>query len=344
MYHLVTGACGYVGSNIVEELVKQGFKVISLDILKNERITNISKFYEIDVSNFDELLKITEDIDVIHHNAALVPLTKSGKKYFQVNTIGTRNIINFALKKKVKHLSHMSSSAIFSKKLSNNNIDITEYKPIDIYGVSKYLAELEIIKSINKLKERNTSYSIIRPRTIIGKGRLGIFSILFDWIKDDKKIPIIGDGNNLFQFAHVSDIVDVSIETSVKRISGFFNIGVKEFGTIKEDLNNFFKIVNSKSRVLPLNEKLAIFFLVIFDKLKVSPLSAWHYLSYSQTYYYDLENTFKILEWRPKYSNIDLLKNAYHDYLLKLNDQKQYGSAHKTDPKQKILKIIKLFM
>ena len=238
----------------------------------------------------------------------------------------------------------MSSSAIFSKKLSNNNIDITEYKPIDIYGVSKYLAELEIIKSINKLKEQNTTYSIIRPRTIIGKGRLGIFSILFDWIKDNKKIPIIGNGNNLFQFAHVSDIVDVSIETSVKRISGFFNIGVKEFGTIKEDLNNFFKIVNSKSRVFPLNEKLAIFFLVIFDKLKVSPLSAWHYLSYSQTYYYDLENTFEILEWRPKYSNIDLLKNAYHDYLLKFNDQKQYGSAHKTDPKQKILKIIKLFM
>ena len=122
MYHLVTGACGYVGSNIVEELVQQGFKVISLDILKNDRISNISKFYEIDVSNFDELLKITEDIDVIHHNAALVPLTKSGKKYFQVNTIGTRNIINFGLQKKVKHLSHMSSSAIFSKKLSNNNI------------------------------------------------------------------------------------------------------------------------------------------------------------------------------------------------------------------------------
>ena len=102
MYHLVTGACGYVGSNIVEELVKQGLKVISLDILKNDRISNISKFYEIDVSNFDELLKITEDIDVIHHNAALVPLTKSGKKYFQVNTIGTRNIINFTLKKKSK--------------------------------------------------------------------------------------------------------------------------------------------------------------------------------------------------------------------------------------------------
>ena len=54
MYHLVTGACGYVGSNIVEELVKQGFNVISLDI-KNDRISNISKFYEIDVSNFDEL-------------------------------------------------------------------------------------------------------------------------------------------------------------------------------------------------------------------------------------------------------------------------------------------------
>ena len=89
-------------------------------------------------------------------------------------------------------------------------------------SLSKYLAEIEIIKSLNLLNKNEISCSIIRPRTIIGDNRLGIFAILFDWVKDNKKIPIIGNGENLFQFAHISDIVEVSIETAVKKKKWFF--------------------------------------------------------------------------------------------------------------------------
>ena len=344
MYHLVTGACGFVGSSIVEKLVLQGYKVVSLDVKRDQRVEEISNFYQLDITDFTQLKKIRENISHIHHNAALVPLTKSGSKYFTVNTNGTKNMVNFACERGVKHLTHMSSSAIFSKKLSNQNIDITEYKPIDIYGRSKHLAELEIIKNLNLLRAKNITCSIIRPRTIIGEERLGIFSILFDWVKDDKKIPIIGNGQNLFQFAHISDIVDVSIETALRRKSGFYNIGTDVYGTLKNDLNSFFIEVGSKSKILTLNQNISKILLFILDKLNLSPLSPWHYLSYGNTYYYDLNKTFKELEWRPKYSNKEMLVASYLNFLKKKKSQDENVSVHKINTKQKFLKIIKFFL
>ena len=76
MYHLVTGACGFVGSSIVEKLVLQGYKVVSLDVKRDQRVEEISNFYQLDITDFIQLKKIKEDISHIHHNAALVPLTK----------------------------------------------------------------------------------------------------------------------------------------------------------------------------------------------------------------------------------------------------------------------------
>ena len=72
---------------------------------------------------------------------------------------------------------------------------------------------------------------------MVGKERLGIFQILFDWVEEGRRIPIIGSGRNKFQFAHLSDLVDVSIETSLKNVSGYFNIGTDKFSTLGEDLN-----------------------------------------------------------------------------------------------------------
>ena len=82
----------------------------------------------------------------------------------------------------------MSSSAIFGKpKQIGENVNYKKYNPTGIYGISKYKAELEVLE-----KTDFKSCSIIRPRPIVGVGRLGIFEILFDWIKDDKKILLLG--------------------------------------------------------------------------------------------------------------------------------------------------------
>jgi nucleoside-diphosphate-sugar epimerase len=342
--HLVTGSSGFLGSAIVRKLISQGERVVSLDILEDNEISKVSEFYKIDVSNnFENYKKIFENVDFVHHNAALVPLTKAGNNFFKANVLGTRNILNQSIKYSVGHFSHMSSSAIFGKPEKNHNVDYSKYNPTGIYGKSKYLAELEVKKKFNDQNKFFKSCSIIRPRPIIGKERLGIFEILFDWVIDNKKIPIIGSGNNNFQFAHTDDLVDVSIETAKRNISGTFNIGTNQYSTLKNDLNNAFKLMGSKSQVVGINRNLCIPILFILDKLNLSPLSSWHYLSYDWNFEYDLDDAFKKLEWRPKYSNVEMICEAYKWYLENKMNISNNNSSHKSNVKQKFLKIIKFF-
>tara|TARA_B100001540_G_C15784269_1_gene632489 strand:- start:238 stop:1278 length:1041 start_codon:yes stop_codon:yes gene_type:complete len=343
--HLVTGSSGFLGSAIVKKLSRLGHEVVSIDVIEDIEISKISSFFKVDISekNYD-YKKIFSGVKAVHHNAALVPLTKAGDNFNKVNVIGTENILKVSIENDVDHFSHMSSSAIFGKPKKNQNVNYNEYNPTSIYGKSKYLAELEVIKVFNNKEKKFKSCSIIRPRPVVGKGRLGIFEILFDWVIDNKKIPIIGSGNNRFQFAHIDDLVDVSIETAEKNISGIFNIGTDNYRTLKEDLNLSFEKIGSKSKVLPLPETICIPSLYILDKFNLSPLSSWHYLSYNWNFFYDLEKTFKLLEWRPKYSNSEMIVEAFNWYKENREQINLKGSSHRSKVKQQFLKFIKFFL
>jgi len=344
--HLVTGSSGFLGSEIVKKLKSLGEEVVTIDILEDPEISNISNFYKIDITKpFDEYSHIFKGVKYVHHNAALIPISKASyKNFYAVNVLGTKNVINCAIKFNVDHFSHMSSSSIFGAPKKDQNVNVNILKPKEVYGVSKYLAEKEVLKVFNEQKKYFNSCSIIRPRTIVGRKRLGIFGILFDWVMSGKKIPIIGNGENKFQFAHFDDLAEVSIETSLKNISGYFNIGTDKFSKLKEDLNNFFTLVNSKSRVLPLNKNLCVGSLYLFDKLSLSPLTRYHSLVYHKNFYYNLEETFKKLSWRPKYSNVEMLCEAYNWYKSNFKSLDKNKSIHKSIIKQKIFRVIKSFL
>ena len=142
MTHLVTGGSGYVGSSIIKRLHQLGEKVISLDILQSDNKINGVEYIKGSILNVNLLDKIISKVDYIHHNAALVPLTKSGAFFREVNVGGTKNILNLSLKHKVKHLCHMSSSAVFGLPtelpLTNSSYRI----PVEIYGPLSFFSAL----------------------------------------------------------------------------------------------------------------------------------------------------------------------------------------------------------
>ena len=343
--HLITGGNGYLGAFIARRLIEMGEVVRVVDVVDDPQRDERSEFLKIDILDRESLDRAMEGVDFVHHNAALVPLKKAGDRFRRVNVEGTRNVIEIALKHKIKHFSHMSSSAVFgnvSIKDCPIKGDPDHLYPIEIYGKSKKDGE-DIVKSFMHTSEM--SCSIIRPRTIIGTERLGIFQILFEWISEGRNIWIIGDGNNLFQFAHIDDLVDVSIETALKGITGIFNVGTDRYSTLRDSLQSLCDYAGTGSSVKGIPPNLAIPPLWLADKLKVSPLGPWHYLTYHKPYYFDLSSELSKLEWKPKYSNEAMLKNSYEWYMSNKDEisknKHDAKSAHRGGLKQGVLKLIK---
>ena len=188
--HLVTGGSGFIGLNIVKKLLKQKRRVRVIDIYKSPDLPKSVEFYCCEINDENGLKKALKNVSYVHHNVALVPLTKAGTKFWEVNVEGTKQLLKSAKEMNIKFFSHMSSSAVFGlpKKMPITNE--TQTSPIEIYGKAKLAGE----KLVLEYMSRGLNAAIIRPRTVIGTQRLGIFQILFEWIHEKRNIPIIGKG------------------------------------------------------------------------------------------------------------------------------------------------------
>ena len=340
--HVVTGGAGFVGSNIARMLVERGETVRVVDIWKPSQPDSRIDYHICDINDAKKLSLIFRGADYIHHNVALVPLTKAGKDFDKVNVQGTKTMLDVAEREKIKFVSHMSSSAIFGSPDIMPITNETPLCPIEIYGQSKAQADLLIQQELGK----GRNVASVRPRTIVGTERLGIFEILFDWIKDNANIYLIGKGTYPFQFVHVDDLCEVSIQACLQQKPGLYNVGSAEFGSLREDLGALIDHAGSKSKIKSLPTGITINTLKTLDYLKLSPLAPWHYLTYHKPFHFDIKHVEDSLGWKPKYSNKQILQIAYdwfvNEYEKKpIVQQDGMTSIHKKSVKQGVLRLLK---
>ena len=108
----------------------------------------------------------------------------------------------------------------------------TEPRPVEPYGRAKLDAEHLCRAAVS----RGLDVSVVRPRTILGHGRLGIFGILFDWIADGASVPVLGSGDNVYQFVHAADLADACRRAAERPGPAVYNVGAERFGTMREAL------------------------------------------------------------------------------------------------------------
>ena len=339
--HLITGGSGFLGDMIARRLVNQGEGVIVADIWRDDTQPESVKFLHCDITDRKAVSKAMQGVDVVHHNAALVPLTKSGHDFARVNTEGSRIVAEEAKKNKVKFFIHMSSSSLYGIPEDHPITELTPLKPVEIYGKSKLAGEIAVREC---LKGTDTQLIVIRPRTILGHNRLGIFHILFQWIQENRKIYIIGDGNNPFQFIHVDDLMDAYMLAMKAQRPGTYNVGTPYYGSLREALENVIQYAHSSSKVVGLPVWITVNTLKLLDILNLSPLAPFHYLSYHKPFCFDVS---KLLElgWKPKYSNDDMLEETYKFFVdwSKRKNNNMVSSVHRKKVNQKFLNIIKRF-
>ena len=180
MTHLVTGGSGFLGNLIARRLLARGERVKVLDLWEDPTRPKAIEFIRCDIRDRAGVKSALRDVTIVHHNAALVPLTKSGPQFWQVNVEGSRIAAEEAARVGVEAFVHMSSSAIFGVPQSCPITEATPLRPAEIYGRAKLAGEQAVREVCAKGGPR---LIVIRPRTILGEGRLGIFQILFEWIR-----------------------------------------------------------------------------------------------------------------------------------------------------------------
>jgi len=246
---MVTGGSGYFGSLLIQKLVKKGYNVGSLDIQTPDSIPKHVKFHNIDIRNIDSLIDNLNGYDIIFHNVAQVPLAKNKNLFREINVEGTKNICEASIANKIKKIIYTSSSAIYGVPEINPVNEATIPVPGEAYGMAKLEGE-KICKNYSK---QGLQVSIIRPRTILGHGRLGIFSILFKWVKEGINIPVLNNGDNIYQFVHAFDLADACILASEKDHNySSFNIGGSDYGTMRQTLEALCEYAGTGSRVYSL--------------------------------------------------------------------------------------------
>lgn len=337
--HLVTGGSGFLGNLIALRLLRRGEKVVVADIWEDPARPKDIQFVHCDVRDADALRSAMRGIDVVHHNAALVPLTKSGERFREVNVDGSRNAAEAAAQAGVQAFVHMSSSAIFGIPQSCPITDQTPPKPVEIYGRAKWAGE----QAVREVSGRTgLPLIVIRPRTILGEGRLGIFQILFEWIHENRNVYVIGPGTGLFQFVHAHDLMDAYLLSLDRQQPGLYNVGTDRFGSVREALETLICSVGSGSKVRSLPESLTIRTLQSLDVLGLSPLAPWHYLTYHKPFHFDVSRLIE-LGWKPRYSNDEMFRESY-DWFLRNYDRlkaEKAGSAHRRPVREKLLWLLK---
>lgn len=342
---LITGGAGFLGLHLARLFSKKKYQVYLLDIAdfdKKEYPKNCH-FIKADVRNNALMYQYIDGMDFVIHAAAGLPLWKSSD-IMKINVGGTENVLKASLKNKVKRIIYISSTAVYGVPKKHPIYEDDPRIGVGPYGQSKIDAENLCFKYIKK----GLNVTIIRPKTFLGTHRLGVFEILFDWIHDGKKIPVIGNGNNRYELLDVDDLCEACFlftQKSSKKYNDSFNIGAEKFTTIKGDFKIMFSTLNSKSRIFTTPAFIVKKALWLFEKLKLSPLYQWVYDTADKDSFVSIDKLTKTLSWHPKYSNSDALIKAYKWYLKNYKEIKSRGSGvtHTVGWKQGILGFLKKF-
>lgn len=339
--YMITGGAGFLGINLVRHLLAKGQQVTSLDLLpfdypEQDQVRIVTG----DIRNPEDVRKAMEDVDIVVHCAAALPLYKP-QDIYSTDIDGTRNILEGAEAAGAERVIHISSTAVYGIPDHHPLLETDELHGVGPYGEAKVAAE----KLCEDFRAKGMILPIIRPKSFIGPERLGVFALLYDWAADGHNFPILGNGNNPYQYLDVEDLCDaiwLCATLPEDRVNDTFNIGAEKYGTPRSDFQAVLDAAGHGKRIIGFPEGPAILFLRMLEAVNLSPLYKWVYETAGKESFVSIDKAKEKLGFAPKYSNVDALLRNYDWYLAHRADfAKQDGVTHRVPWSQGALKLLK---
>lgn len=338
---LVTGGSGFFGGLLLEKLLSMDVSCVNIDLVKCPISHPALYSVQGDIRDESALENIFSKhrFDAVFHCAALLAHeVKDEKELWTSNVDGTRNVAEYAKRYGVPKLVYTSSNCLWGRNFDHPVTEEEPPEPIEIYGRSKLEGERILEEYTDSM-----DVTIFRCPTIMDAGRLGLLAILFEFIDEGRKVWIVGDGSNRYQFIYAQDLIDACMKAISHKGSGLYNIGSDDVVTFREMYEYVIKKANTKARIAFLPKGPALLAMKIAHKLRMSPMGPYQYRMIASNFVFDTQKIKKELGWKPTLKNEEMLYKAYEYYHNNLEEIKSRGevSAHRQPAKMGIIRLLK---
>ena len=335
---LVTGGSGYFGEILAGDAVANCDRVLIFDVNPPSATAAAFEYFHCDVRDRDAVRAACDGVDVVLHNVAQVPLARDRDLFRSVNVVGTANLLVAARDAGVSKVVHTSSSAVFGIPESNPVTEETPCRPLEAYGRAKLEAEVLCREAVAS----GLDVTIIRPRTILGHGRLGIFGVLFDFVADGAPVYVLGAGDNRYQFIHAADLADACLRAAGREGPAVYNVGTTEFGTMRETLQALVDHAGTGSEVRSLPVAPAAAAMRVLATLGMAPFAPYHWLLYGRSLWFDVTRARTELGLEPTHSNASMIIESYEWFLAHRDEVESARRSHHQSPvRPGLLRILK---
>lgn len=340
----ITGGSGFLGINLIRYLRQRDYEITSLDLVELDYPDMRGQVRAIrgDIRDPQAVRGAMEGARWAVHTAAALPLY-TPDDIFTTDLDGTRNVLQAGLEAGVERVIQISSTAVYGIPDHHPLLEDDRLHGVGPYGEAKVQAEAVCLQ----YRDKGLCVPIIRPKSFVGPERLGVFALLYDWAQDGHGFPMLGSGKNRYQLLDVEDLceaIHLTMTLDRDRVNDTFNIGAKEFATMREDYQAVLDRAGFGKRIVPLPAKPAIWTLRCLELLKLSPLYRWVYETACEDSFVSIEKAERVLGYRPRYSNqVALLRNFEWYLANRARFEHTSGISHRVPWKQGILRLAKVF-
>src|SRR5262245_582555 len=338
---LVTGGAGYFGGILARYLADREIEVVSLDRLADPdpdpRIVEVVA----DLRHEEEINAMLGDqgpFDAVFHCSALMGHEgHTPQELRETNVRGTEILVDAAIVAGVRKLVYTSSKCVFGRPYEQSVTEDEPVCPIEPYGRSKVEAE-----GILAARADRIDVDILRCPTIVSAGRLGIVAILFEFVREGRRIYLVGDGSNRHSLIHALDLAEACMLAARVPGSHVYHVACDDPRPLRDLYATVIEEAESSSRLVRLPAAPARAVLAMLHRLGVSPLGPYHTRLISGTFVFDTTRIKEDLGWRPTRTSEEMLREAYRFYAANDAERSDELSATRQGAKLGILRLIKL--
>jgi UDP-glucose 4-epimerase len=338
---LITGGSGFFGGILKRDLLARGFHCVNVDLCEDEDRHADLRSIKGDIRDAALLDRVFREgkFDGVFHCAAVLAHAVKDKNFLWTSNVdGTRRVAEAAKKHGVRKMVFISSNCLWGNPMGRPIREDDAPCPVELYGRSKWEAEKVLAEYAGHLE-----IDVIRCCTIIDSGRLGLLSILFEFIDEGRKVWVIGGGKNVYQFIYAQDLVDACVRCLDHKGSGTYHIGSDNVPSFREMYESVVARAKTGARVASLPAPFVLPAMRIAYRLGLSPLGPYQYKMIAEDSVFDTSKIKAELGWKPTMTNEDMLWKAYEFYHAHRSQLRQGDDvpAHRQPAKMGIIRLLK---